>query len=150
MSFPRVIDVDAPVVAHHEVEILAPHDVVWNHHVDVNAWSSWNSDMTSARLEGPFAPGSEFDWESYGFPVTSTIYVVEPQQRILWGGVAGGITGIHEWLFTPTDVGVHVETYESFAGAPVEADVAGMTSMLDTSLVAWLHQLKAAAERAAV
>jgi hypothetical protein len=34
----------------------------------------------------------------------------------------------------------------SFAGEPVEADVASMQSMLDASLVAWLGHLKAAAE----
>ena len=33
-----------------------------------------------------------------------------------------------------------------FAGEPVEADVAGMQSALDSSLIAWLAHLKAAAE----
>ena len=55
---------------------------------------------------------------------------------MLWGGTAGGITG------------VHVETNESFAGEPVEADTAGMQAMLDGSLVAWLGHLKTAAESA--
>ena len=79
-------------------------------------------------------------------PVTSTIYEVDTDHRIMWGGTAGGITGVHEWLFTPTPDGVHVVTNESFAGEPVEADAAGMQSMLDASLVAWLDSLKTAAE----
>jgi hypothetical protein len=37
-------------------------------------------------------------------------------------------------------------TNESFAGEPVEADVTGMQSALDSSLIAWLAHLKAAAE----
>jgi hypothetical protein len=41
---------------------------------------------------------------------------------------------------------VHVTTDESFAGKPVEADVTGMQSALDSSLTAWLAHLKAAAE----
>jgi hypothetical protein len=41
---------------------------------------------------------------------------------------------------------VHVETNESFAGDPVEADGTSMQSMLDASLGAWLGHLKAAAE----
>jgi hypothetical protein len=41
---------------------------------------------------------------------------------------------------------VHVTTNESFAGEPVEADVTGMQSALDSSLIAWLAHLKAAAE----
>ena len=40
-------------------------------------------------------------------------------------------------------------TNESFAGEPVEADAAGMQSLLDASLVSWLGHLKAAAEAAA-
>jgi hypothetical protein len=62
------------------------------------------------------------------------------------GGTAGGITDIHEWLFVETSSGVHVETNESFAGDPVEADGTSMQSMLDASLGAWLGHLKAAAE----
>jgi hypothetical protein len=41
---------------------------------------------------------------------------------------------------------VHVTTDESFAGWPVEADVSGMQSALDSSLVSRLAHLKAAAE----
>jgi hypothetical protein len=35
---------------------------------------------------------------------------------------------------------------ESFACGPVEADITGMQSALDSSLAAWLAHLKAAAE----
>ena len=65
---------------------------------------------------------------------------------MLWGGTAGGITGIHEWLFTKTPAGVHVTTQESFAGQPVEAGITRMRTILDASLAAWLKNLKAAAE----
>ena len=87
-----------------------------------------------------------FDWTSYGFGVTSTIYDVTPRSRILWGGTAGGITGVHEWPFEETPGGVHVTTNESFAGEPVEADKDGMQAALDGSLGSWLAHLKAAAE----
>jgi uncharacterized protein YndB with AHSA1/START domain len=146
---PTSFDATAPVLAHHEIDIKAPLETVWALHVDVNGWTRWNRDMTAARLDGKFAPGASFKWESYGFPVTSTIYEVETHHRILWGGTAGGITGVHQWLFTPTDDGVHVATDESFAGEPVEADAAGMQSLLDASLIAWLSSLKAAAEAGA-
>ena len=43
---------------------------------------------------------------SYGFAVTSQIYEVSDLSRTLWGGTAGGITGIHDWLFAETDGGV--------------------------------------------
>ena len=76
MPTPTTIDRDAPVVAHHETEIAAPLDAVWQLHVEVNAWPSWQTDITDAHLAGAFEEGASFDWASYGFPVTSTIYNV--------------------------------------------------------------------------
>jgi hypothetical protein len=80
------------------------------------------------------------------FTVVSTIYAVADRSRVLWGGTSGGITGVHEWVFTGTPTGVHVTTEESFAGRPVETDIARMQSALDSSLSSWLGHLKAVAE----
>jgi hypothetical protein len=41
-------------------------------------------------------PGTSFDWTSYGFRVRSTMYDVDAGSRVLWGGTAEGITGMHE------------------------------------------------------
>jgi hypothetical protein len=38
-----------------------------------------------------------------------------------------------------------VTTQESWAGQPVDADITRMRTILDTSLAAWLKNLKAAA-----
>lgn len=146
MSVPSGIDVGAPVRARHEIDIDAPLSVVWQLHTDVNRWPAWQTEITAAHLDGAFQPGASFEWTSYGFTVVSTIYAVAEDARVLWGGAAGGITGVHEWVFSQTPAGVHVVTQESFAGAPVEADIAGMQSALDSSLAAWLAHLKAAAE----
>jgi hypothetical protein len=81
--------------------------------------------------------------------VTSTVYDLAERSRVLWGGTSGGITGVHEWLFSETQSRVHVTTTESFAGEPVEADAPGMQTVLDASLVAWLGHLKVAAESSA-
>jgi Polyketide cyclase / dehydrase and lipid transport len=146
MATPTDVDRSAHVLAHHEVEIRARLDTVWQLHVDVNNWPSWQEAITEAHIDGPFEPGNSFDWSSYGFDVTSQIYEVSDRSRTLWGGTAGGITGIHEWLFTETDGAVRVTTNESFAGDPVSADVEGMQRQLDVSLVAWLDYLRSAAE----
>ena len=149
MTTPTDIDRKAPVVAHHEIDIAASLETVWQLHVDVDAWPTWMEEVSSARLDGPFAPGSSFTWTSYDFTVTSTIYAVEHRARTLWGGAAQGVMGTHEWRFEQTPDGVHVVTDESFAGDPVEADTAGMQTLLDTSLTAWLGRLKARAEAGA-
>ncbi|GAA4587519.1 hypothetical protein GCM10023194_36700 [Planotetraspora phitsanulokensis] len=147
MTIPATIDQSAPVLSHHDVDIHAPIDTVWRLHTGIDAWPTWHPDITAARLDGAVEPGSSFTWTSYGFTVTSTIYDVSACSRLLWGGTADGITGVHEWLFVETPGGVHVATSESFAGAPVEADPDTMRSMLDMSLRAWLARLKAAAEQ---
>jgi uncharacterized membrane protein len=149
MSVPTDVDRSAPVLAVQEIDIDAPLDRVWQLHTDVNSWPTWQTDITAARIAGDLEPGASFDWTSYGFGVTSTVYDLADGTRVLWGGTSGGITGIHEWLFSKTPSGVHVTTTESFAGEPVEADAPGMQTVLDASLVAWLGHLKVAAESAA-
>ena len=146
MSVPTDVDIDAPVRAHHETDIDAPLDTVWQLHTDVNAWPSWQAEITAAHIDGAFQPGASFEWTSYGFTVVSTIYAVAERARVLWGGTSSGITGVHEWVFSETPTGVHVATNESFAGEPVQADVTAMQSTLDSSLISWLAHLKAAAE----
>lgn len=146
MGTPTAIDGSAPVIARHEIDIRAPLDLVWRLHSNVNAWPTWQTDITAARLVGAFGPGASFDWTGYGLTITSTVYAVSERVRVLWGGTAGGITGVHEWLFSETPTGVHVATNESFAGSPVEADGANMQTLLDKSLVGWLGHLKVAAE----
>lgn len=148
MTVPVDIDRLAPVIAHHEIDIDAPLETVWELHTDVDAWPSWHPEVTSATLVGAFVAGSSFTWTSYDFPVTSTIYDVVDRSRSLWGGVAQGIMGTHEWRFETTPNGTHVVTSESFAGDPVEADPAALQGMLDGSLTTWLSRLKARAEAA--
>jgi hypothetical protein len=146
MTIPTAVDRSAPVLAHHEIDVQAPLETVRRLHLDVNAWPSWQTDITEAHLDGTLRPGASFDWTSFGFPVTSTMYEMVEPARLLWGGTAGGITGVHEWTFTETPSGVRVTTTESFAGEPVQADPAGMQAALDASLVGWLGHLKVAAE----
>jgi len=149
MTTPTDIDRNAPIVARHEIDIAAPLERVWDLHINVDDWPTWNLEVSAAKLDGAFVPGNSFTWTSYDFTVTSTIYVVEDRARTLWGGAAQGIMGTHEWLFERTPEGVHVMTNESFAGDPVEADTAGMQAILDNSLTTWLARMKARAESSA-
>ena len=56
MATPIDVDRWAPVLAHHEVEIRAPLEKVWQLHIDVNSWPSWQEAITEARIDGPFEP----------------------------------------------------------------------------------------------
>ncbi|MER7505495.1 SRPBCC family protein [Nonomuraea pusilla] len=142
------IDTSAPVVARHSITIDAPLQRVWDLHTDVSGWTSWQNDITAASAEGPLVPGSVFHWTTFGMEIASTVYAVEEPYRILWGGPAHGIDGIHQWTFTEKDGRVHVHTEESWDGDPIRADAEGMRAALDASLTTWLERLKKAAENA--
>jgi hypothetical protein len=80
MDTPTDVDRSAPVLAHHEVEIRAPPDIVWRLHIDVNDWPSWQQAITEAHIDGRLEPRNSFDWSSYGFAVTSEIYEVNERR----------------------------------------------------------------------
>ena len=142
---PNDIDAQAPVVSRYGATIAAPVEVLWRLHTDVDTWPTWQPDIETARLDGPFAPGSTFSWHTSGLDIDSTIYRVEPERRTLWGGPAHGIIGIHEWTFATVEGGTRVETVESWSGEPIEADPEAMQAALDGSLVDWLKHLETAA-----
>ena len=54
------IDLNAPVISRHNTTIDAPLETVWALHTDVPAWPTWQTDITSAVLDTPFAPGATF------------------------------------------------------------------------------------------
>ena len=90
MTVPTAVDRAAPVIARHEIDIEAPMGTVWKLHVDVNAWPIWQTDITAAHIDGALEPGVSFDWTSYGFTVTSTVYDVNERARVLWGEPPAG------------------------------------------------------------
>ncbi|MFI0485646.1 SRPBCC family protein [Actinomadura sp. 9N215] len=142
------IDSGAPVVVRLDTTIDAPLQDVWARHTDVNAWPSWQPDITTARINSPLTQGTVFTWSTAGMEIASTVYAVERPHRVLWGGPSHGITGVHLWTFGERDGVVHVHTEESWDGEPVRADIEAMRTALENSLVAWLAHLKAASEKA--
>ena len=60
MTTPTDIDRNAPVIAHHEIDISAPLERVWDLHIQVDDWPRWNTEVTAAKLDGAFVPGSSF------------------------------------------------------------------------------------------
>ncbi|GLX02112.1 SRPBCC family protein [Microtetraspora sp. NBRC 16547] len=140
------IDTAAAVVVRLDTVIDAPLSRVWDLHTNVNAWPSWQADITTASADGPLTIGSVFHWSTFGLEIDSTVYAIEPGHRILWGGPAHGITGIHEWTLAERDGQTFVQTSESWDGEPVRTDLDGMQAALEGSLTAWLAHLKQAAE----
>ncbi|MEV6276732.1 SRPBCC family protein [Nocardia sp. NPDC051832] len=140
------IDTTAPVVARHEIVIAASLRRVWDLHTDIDAWTGWQPDITAAAIDGPVQPGTVFRWSTFGLDIESTIYSVQYPHRIVWGGPAHGITGVHVWTFTELDGAVLVRTAESWDGEPIRADIDGMRAALDSALISWLGHLQRTAE----
>ncbi|MFJ3789619.1 SRPBCC family protein [Kitasatospora sp. NPDC090091] len=143
----HTIDENAPAIVRLSTTIHAPLAVVWSLHTDIDSWAAWLPDVDRARLDGPLTPGASFRWLTHGLDITSTVLELVPGRRIVWGGPANGIDGVHVWTFEETDGAVTVRTEESWAGAPVEAQPAELEAALRASLEAWLDHLKTAAER---
>ncbi|MFJ9591284.1 SRPBCC family protein [Streptomyces virginiae] len=149
-THPTTVDTGAPVVVRVETTVHAPLPIVWDLHTDIAAWAEWNTDVEQVEYAGPLAPGTAFRWLTHGLDITSTVHQVVPGERIVWGGPAHGIDGIHVWTFQETAPGtVAVRTEESWSGAPVEARRTEMEQVLRQSLDAWLAALKARAEAVA-
>ncbi|MFE3325539.1 SRPBCC family protein [Streptomyces sp. NPDC059176] len=134
------------ITTRHEITIDAPVGAVWRLHTDIDAWPEWNRGVDSAALSGELAVGASFRWLTHGLDITSTVTSLAAGRHIAWGGPASGIDGTHRWTLEPRDGGTLVVTEESWSGAPVAADPEGMLAALDGSLIAWLQDLKAAAE----
>jgi uncharacterized protein YndB with AHSA1/START domain len=143
------IDETAPVIVRLSTVIDAPLTTVWDLHVDIAAWPTWNTDVDEAAPNGPLSPGSSFSWRTHGLDITSTVRELIPGERIVWGGPAGGITGIHVWTFEENGDNVTVRTEESWSGAPVEAAADQLAKALHQSLENWLSSLKTRAEHTA-
>ncbi len=140
------INSQASLTAHREIFIQAPSEVVWKTHTDINAWSQWQPGITTAKLAGPLAVGSIFQFKSGGLTITSTIQVIEPNQRIGWTGQALGTQASHIWLLTPHPNGTLLTTEESMAGWLVSLLKFVMPKFLENSLDTWLQSLKSKAE----
>jgi hypothetical protein len=137
---------DAQIVVDLSTVIDAPLPTVWSLHSGIDQWPTWQKDITQARLSGLIMVGSSFVWQTHGLSIVSTIGEVTPMRRIVWGGPALGIEGVHVWTFEQSTAGVIVRTTESWDGPPIAADPDGMHTALTSSLTAWLAALKTTAE----
>ncbi|MET9884700.1 SRPBCC family protein [Streptomyces sp. NPDC006430] len=143
------IDETAPVIVRLSTEIAAPLERVWALHTDIDGWPDWNTHVDRAELDGPLLPGTSFHWETHGLEITSTIREFVPGERLVWGGPANGIEGVHVWTFEQREDRTVVRTEESWSGAPVDAAADELGRALRDSLESWLAALKSHAERSA-
>ncbi|GAA1908553.1 SRPBCC family protein [Streptantibioticus ferralitis] len=140
------VDENAPVIVRVSTTVNAPLATVWDLHTDIAGWARWNANVERIEFAGPLTPGASFHWLTHGLEITSTLFQVVHGERIVWGGPANGIDGIHVWAFEEHDGAVTVHTEESWSGAVVEAQPDQLQQALEQSLTDWLRRLKTEAE----
>ncbi len=138
----KTIDTNAPLFARKELLIEAPVEKVWNIQTDIERWSEWQSDITSATLQGKLAAGTTFKWKASGLSIVSTLHTVNPNHEIGWTGVSLGMFAIHNWTFKEQDNGTLVTTEESLSGWLASLIKMFDKNFLDKSLEASLQKLK--------
>ncbi len=141
------IDQNAPMAARQEIFIAAPLEKVWAVQTDIDRWPEWQSDISSAKLEGNLTVGTIFRWKAKGLGITSTIQDLVPGRRISWTGSSIGMKAVHIWIFQPWDNGTRVITEESLSGWFPRILKIFDSTFLEKSLAGSLQVLKTQAER---
>ena len=136
------INKKAPAIAREEILIDASTEEVWEIHSNIDGWSDWNADIAESKLEGTLSMGAIFNWKSKRMNLTSTIQDLEPGVRIGWTGSSIGARARHIWILEQNGKGTHVTTEESLDGWLVSLLRGKMRKTLETSLNAWLIDLK--------
>ena len=138
----KIINANAPVKTRKTIVIHAPAGKVWAVFTNVNRWTQWQKDITSALLTAPFQTGSVIEWKTNGFSIHSELQTVEPLKKIGWAGKAFGSYAIHVWTFEERDGATTVTVEESMEGWLVSLSRGYVQRNLHTATEYWLQALK--------
>jgi uncharacterized protein YndB with AHSA1/START domain len=143
---PKSVD----VFVHNEGWIDAKPEVVWANLVDATQWPSWYSNAADVRLSGNaalLANGVSFDWKTFGFPLTSTVDVFEPNRELGWSVANPSFLVHHAWLLVPERGGTRVVTEETQKGADAIRFRLEQPNAMYDGHDWWMSALKARSER---
>ncbi len=142
----KSIDTNALLTARSEIYIEVPIEKIWNIQTDIEGWSQWQPDITSAKLDGELKAGTIFRWKAKGLGIVSKLHTVEKNHQIGWTGNSLGMSAIHNWTFVAQGNATRVITEESMDGWLTRLMKFFDPQFLEKSLKASLKILKANAE----
>ena len=143
------INTKAPAIVRHRIQIAAGCDIVWEVLTDLQGWPAWNKQVESLTLDGPLAPGSNFEWKAGPGVIRSTLAEVDPPRKIAWTGQTFGIKAIDVFRLEEADGSTFVSEDESWDGLLVRFFTRRMQHTLRDSIEKGLQALKIEAERRA-
>lgn len=112
-------------------------------------WSTWQKEISTSKINGPFKEGISFDWKSNGLKIHSTLNTVNSHKKIVWSGPALGSFAVHSWSFKNLNGKTLVQVDECMEGWLVSLFESKFQSGLDTSIKNWLNDLKIESEKIA-
>ncbi|WP_190811311.1 SRPBCC family protein [Flagellimonas sp. S3867] len=143
----KTIDISAPVVSNKIVLINASPENVWEVLINIDQWSTWQSDVTSSKLKGEFGLNSTFIWRSGGTKINSTIHTIEPFENFGWAGKTLGLLAVHNWKLIDIDGGTIVNVSESMNGFLAKLFKRQLKMAIEKGMQNWVDMLKIECEK---
>jgi uncharacterized protein YndB with AHSA1/START domain len=140
------INENAPATCRMDMVIDAPVERVWGVIAGIDAWPTWNMDVGGAKLDGPLAVGTAFDWKAGGARIRSILHTVEEGKCIGWTGKAFGAFAVHNWTLAAVDGGTKVLVEESMEGLVVRVFRGYFRRSLEKGMGRWLEALRGECE----
>jgi len=141
------INKNAPVICSRKIVINAGSRKVWSVMTNINAWATWQTDISYAKLNGELQPGKAFDWKSKGAKIHSVLHTVEPYKQFGWSGVSFGVFAVHNWLLTEKDGQTEVLVEESMEGLLAKLFRRSFETNLTKGLTTWMELMKNECEK---
>jgi hypothetical protein len=138
---------NAPVVCSKSITINAHAHQVWQVLTNINGWSTWQTDIQYAHLNGELKPDSTFDWKTGGAKIHSTLHTVEAFKSFGWTGKTMGLFAIHNWTLVESNGITTVHVDESMEGLLAKLFKKAFNKNLEKGMMRWLELLKINCEK---
>ncbi|GLQ50042.1 SRPBCC family protein [Dyella flava] len=140
------------VFVHNEGWIDAPPEIVWANLIEAVQWPNWYSNSADVHIDADqqkLTKGATFHWKTFGFPVTSTVDVFEPNREIGWNVQTPTFSLHHAWLLIPERGGTRVITEEAQKGPVAINFHLEQPNAMHDGHDWWMSALKARSEKMA-
>jgi hypothetical protein len=143
----KSINSNAPVKCSKTITVNTDSKKVWSVLTNIENWSTWQTDISKAKLHGDLKAETTFDWITGGVKIRSILHTVEQHKHFGWTGKTFGIFAIHNWTLTETGDTTTIEVDESMEGFVAGLFKKSFNRNLENGMLKWLDLLKQECEK---
>ena len=136
------VDSTAECFSKEEITINSSVENVYNILSDINNWTTWQSSVTKAEINGAAEVGTRFKWKAGGLNINSQLHTVNINSEIGWTGRIWLIKAVHNWYLSNENNKTKVIVKESLKGFGASLMQKSLTEGMKKNLV----ELKTRAE----